>query len=109
MFKKPAVNVPSLLRTAGGNQEFKMEAANASAYLNCSAANTPTSLDVKLQAKMPGTATWFDVTGGAFTQLTGTGSQRISLTAVWDLDLRWLWTMVGTSFTFSVATCPAEE
>ena len=73
--------------------------------LACTAASgtTPT-LDVKLQYTVDGGTNWNDITGGSFTQLTGTGQQVISVTGPWADACRIVYTIAGTtpSFTFSV-------
>ena len=77
-------------------------------FLNCTAASgTAPILNVKLQSSSDGGTTWFDLPNAAFTQLTGTGSQAISIgapTIAFGDTIRDVHTISGTtpSFTFSV-------
>ena len=70
-------------------------------YLNCTASATPTSLDVDYQTTPDGGTTWF--THSSFTQITTTGTQRLVFTRPAGLDARISYTIVGTSFTFSLS------
>jgi hypothetical protein len=65
------------------------------------ASGTTPSLGVSIQTSHDG-STWREI--GAFTALTTTGSQRISLGAL-DRYVRVVWTLGGTdpSFTFSIS------
>jgi len=69
------------------------------------ASGTNPTLDVKLQYTIDGGTNWNDITGGSFTQLTGTGNQIINVTGPWADACRIVYTIGGTntpSFTFSV-------
>lgn len=101
----------SAARTATGNgSAVSVTGDKAVMYIDCSAASgtTPT-LVVKLQGQDPVSGNWFD-TGDSFAQLTATGSERVEIAALPDADLRCVYTIGGTtpSFTFTVVLVTKE-
>lgn len=101
----------SAARTATGNgSAVHVTGDKAVMFLDCSAASgTSPTLDVKLQGKDPISGNWFD-TGDSFAQLTTTGSERVEIAALPDADIRCVYTIGGTSpsFTFSVVLVTKE-
>jgi len=108
--RKSAVYTPisSAARTATGNQTLAGMAGDWDEmviYLNVTAASgTSPTLDVVYQTSNDGGATWFTHT--SLTQATGTTTERKVVTAPIGIDSRILYTIGGTtpSFTFTVAT-----
>lgn len=101
----------SAARTATGNgSTVHITGDSGVMFIDCSAASgtTPT-LDVKLQGYDPISGNWFD-TGDSFTQLTTTGSERVEVASLPDADVRVVYTIGGTSpsFTFSVSFVSKE-
>lgn len=95
--------VASAARTSSGNgTAFNTDNADSfEGFLAVTAATAPTSLDVRLETSVDGGSTYDTV--GAFTQITGsTGTDSHVFGPLGD-KCRWAWTIVGTSFTFSVA------
>lgn len=95
---------PSAARTATGNGTVSEETGRRRTLalvlaVTAASGDTPT-LDVTVQTSRDG-STWY--TAGAFTQATGTGTQR--KTFVLDRYVRVVWTIGGTtpSFTFSAS------
>lgn len=72
-------------------------------YLNVSAVTAGTTLDVKLQDSADGVV-FVDVASGAFAQVTTAAADKVLTMAAQSLspNCRLVWTVVGTSYTFSV-------
>lgn len=97
----------SAARTATGNGTLEVNVAEytqGAFYLKVSAASgTSPTLDVKIQEYDDLSASWFD-TGTAFTQATGTTTERKTITSLLGSRVRIVYTIGGTSpsFTFTV-------
>lgn len=96
--------VPSAERTTSGSHELGDWPGmfdEVVAYLDVTAIDTGTTLDVKYQVSPDGGTTWFDHT--SFTQITtSTGSERKVLTRPAGVLGKLVWTIVGTSYTFAI-------
>lgn len=94
----------SAARTTSGTQELGDWPGNFDevvGYLNVSAIDTGTSLDVVYQVSPDDGTTWFTHT--SFTQVTtSTGTERKVFTRPAGVRARISYTIVGTSYTFSV-------
>ncbi len=95
----------SVTRTATANGSTVEIADKANLRLDLAvtaASGTTPTLDVKIQDSPDGT-TWTDVSGGTFTQATGTTTQHKKIGPV-DRYVRHVATIAGTtpSFTYSV-------
>lgn len=93
----------SAVRTTSGSHDLDNWVANFDevvGYLNCTASSVPTSLDVIYEVSPDDGTTWF--THSSFAQITTTGSERLVFTRPAGVRGRLSWTIVGTSFTFSI-------
>jgi len=81
----------------------KPYAKNVNVFLNVTASNVPTTLDVKVQWSFDG-AVWADATpADSFTQVGAVAtSQQIKQVTIKAPFWRVAWAIAGTSYTFSV-------
>lgn len=95
--------VASAARTSSGNgTAFNTDNADSfEGFLAVTAATAPTSLDVRLETSVDAGTSWTTV--AAFAQVTASPSTKNRVFGPLGDTCRWAWTIVGTSFTFSVA------
>lgn len=78
-------------------------AYGGAAYLQCTGAASPTTLDVIVQGSTTGAFSGEETTVATFTQITSANhAERIAVTGTVPQYLRAKWTISGTSFTFGV-------
>lgn len=95
----------SAVRTAGTAQSGTVSYPRdepVRAELDVTASSAPTTLDVRVQHSSDGGTNWYTI--GTFTQVgaVGTNRQSISVSPPHSGMLRIDYTVVGTSYTFSV-------
>ena len=99
--------LPSAVRTTGAGVTSSTIAVPQDAALRANlvvtASSGPTTLDVSIEHSEDGGTTW--ITVGSFTQVgaVGTASQSISIAAPTSGLIRAKYTIVGTSYTFSLS------
>jgi len=76
-------------------------------FLEVSASDTPTSLDVDIETYDPVTDDWYKI--GNFAQMAGNGKAAPVLLASLGQKIALSYALIGTSFTFSVSGIVKED
>lgn len=96
--------LPSAVRSGSGQSATVAYAQDVPlrAELDVSASSVPTTLNVRVQHSSDGGTTWYTI--GAFTQVgaVSTARESIAIAAPHSGMIRIDFTVVGTSYTFSV-------